>query len=73
MDHEVKLVFTRMPGDPTDHTPGVLSLDGADGRKLNSTQDKQLPLHATNCSPVVMVPAARVGAQYTHRRTHRRA
>jgi len=73
VDHEVKLAFTRMPGGPTDHTPGVLSLDGADGRKLNSTQDKQLALHATNYSPVAMVPAVRVDARYTHRSTHRRA
>jgi alpha-glucosidase len=56
VDHEVNLVFTRMLSGPMDYTPGVLSLDGAGGRKLNSTQAKQLALYVVLYSPVVMVP-----------------
>jgi alpha-glucosidase len=54
--HEVDLVFTRMLSGPMDYTPGVLSLDGAGGRRLNSTQAKQLALYVVLYSPVVMVP-----------------
>lgn len=54
--HEVDLVFTRMLSGPMDYTPGVLSLDGQGGRKLNSTQAKQLALYVVLYSPVVMVP-----------------
>jgi alpha-glucosidase len=54
--HEVDLIFTRMLSGPMDYTPGVLSLDGARGRKLNSTQAKQLALYVALYSPVVMVP-----------------
>lgn len=54
--HEVDLFFTRMLSGPMDYTPGVLSLDGAGGRKLNSTQAKQLALYVVLYSPVVMVP-----------------
>jgi len=56
VDHEAKLVFTRMLSGPMDYTPGIVSLDGARGRKLNSTQAKQLALYVVLYSPVVMVP-----------------
>lgn len=56
VDHEVNLVFTRMLSGPMDYTPGVLSLNGAGDRKLNSTQAKQLALYVALYSPVVMVP-----------------
>ncbi|HEU6454148.1 MAG TPA: glycoside hydrolase family 97 catalytic domain-containing protein, partial [Roseateles sp.] len=56
VDHEVNLVFTRMLSGPMDYTPGIVSLDGARGRKLNSTQAKQLALYVVLYSPVVMVP-----------------
>ena len=56
VDHEANLVFTRMLSGPMDFTPGILSLEGAKGRKLNSTQAKQLALYVVLYSPVVMVP-----------------
>ena len=56
VDHEANLVFTRMLSGPMDFTPGILSLEGAKGRKLNSTQAKQLALFVVLYSPVVMVP-----------------
>lgn len=56
VDHEVNLVFTRMLSGPMDYTPGVLSLNGAGDRKLNSTQAKQLALYVVLYSPVHMVP-----------------
>lgn len=56
VDHEVNLVFTRMLSGPMDYTPGIVSLDGARGRRLNSTQAKQLALYVVLYSPVVMVP-----------------
>ncbi|XHS80165.1 glycoside hydrolase family 97 protein [Burkholderiaceae bacterium UC74_6] len=54
--HEADLVFTRMLSGPMDFTPGILSLEGARGRKLNSTQAKQLALYVVLYSPVAMVP-----------------
>ncbi len=54
VDHEVKLVFTRMLSGPMDYTPGILSLQGADGRWFNSTQAKQLANFVVIYSPVVM-------------------
>ncbi|HEY8877147.1 MAG TPA: glycoside hydrolase family 97 protein [Roseateles sp.] len=56
VDHEVNLVFTRILSGPMDYTPGIVSLDGARGRKLNSTQAKQLALYVVLYSPIVMVP-----------------
>ena len=56
VEHEANLVFTRMLSGPMDFTPGVVSLDGARGRHLNSTQAKQLALYVVLYSPVVMVP-----------------
>lgn len=54
VDHEAKLVFTRMLSGPMDYTPGILSLQGADGRWFNSTQAKQLANFVVIYSPVVM-------------------
>ncbi len=54
VDHEVKLVFTRMLSGPMDYTPGVLSLVGADGKVFNSTQAKQLANFVVIYSPIAM-------------------
>jgi alpha-glucosidase len=54
VDHEAKLVFTRMLSGPMDYTPGVLSLVGADNKAFNSTQAKQLANFVVIYSPIVM-------------------
>jgi alpha-glucosidase len=54
VDHEAKLVFTRMLSGPMDYTPGILSLVGAGGKTFNSTQAKQLANFVVIYSPVVM-------------------
>jgi alpha-glucosidase len=54
VDHEAKLVFTRMLSGPMDYTPGVLSLVGADGKVFNSTQAKQLANFVVIYSPIQM-------------------
>jgi len=54
VDHEAKLVFTRMLSGPMDYTPGVLSLVGADGKTFNSTQAKQLANFVVVYSPIQM-------------------
>lgn len=54
VDHEAKLVFTRMLSGPFDYTPGILSLKGADGKVFNSTQAKQLANFVLIYSPVTM-------------------
>ncbi|MDQ2822202.1 MAG: glycoside hydrolase family 97 protein [Pseudomonadota bacterium] len=54
VDHEAKLVFTRMLSGPMDYTPGVLSLVGKDGKVFNSTQAKQLANYIVIYSPIVM-------------------
>jgi len=54
VDHEAKLVFTRMLSGPMDYTPGVLSLVGADGKVFNSTQAKQLANFVVIYSPIAM-------------------
>ncbi|MFC0251333.1 glycoside hydrolase family 97 protein [Massilia consociata] len=54
VDHEAKLVFTRMLSGPMDYTPGVLSLVGADGKTFNSTQAKQLANFVVIYSPLQM-------------------
>jgi alpha-glucosidase len=54
VDHEAKLVFTRMLSGPMDYTPGVLSLAGKEGRTFNSTQAKQLANYVVIYSPLVM-------------------
>jgi alpha-glucosidase len=55
VDHEAKLVFTRMLSGPLDYTPGILSLQGADGKPFHSTQAKQLANFVVIYSPLVMV------------------
>ncbi|SFU36235.1 glycoside hydrolase family 97 protein [Pseudoduganella namucuonensis] len=54
VDHEAKLVFTRMLSGPMDYTPGILSLQGVDGKPIHSTQAKQLANFVVIYSPVAM-------------------
>jgi alpha-glucosidase len=53
-EHEANLVFTRMLSGPMDFTPGVLSLTGAGGKRIQSTVAKQLALYVVLYSPVQM-------------------
>jgi alpha-glucosidase len=53
-EHETNLVFTRLLGGPMDFTPGVLSLTGAGGRRIQSTIAKQLALYVVIYSPIQM-------------------
>ena len=53
-EHEVNLVFTRMLAGPMDYTPGVLSLTGANGKRIQSTIAKQLALYVVIYSPIQM-------------------
>jgi alpha-glucosidase len=53
-EHEANLVFTRMLSGPMDFTPGVLSLRGAGGRRIQSTIAKQLALYVVLYSPIQM-------------------
>jgi alpha-glucosidase len=53
-EHEAMLVFTRMLGGPMDFTPGVLSLVGAGGKRIQSTIAKQLALYVVLYSPIQM-------------------
>jgi alpha-glucosidase len=53
-EHESILVFTRMLSGPMDFTPGVLSLKGQDGRRIQSTIAKQLALYVVLYSPIQM-------------------
>jgi len=53
-DHEPTLVYTRMLSGPMDFTPGVLSLEGAQGVPLASTLAKQLGLYLAIYSPIQM-------------------
>jgi alpha-glucosidase len=53
-DHEPTLVYTRMLAGPMDFTPGVLSLEGANGVPLASTTAKQLGLYLAIYSPIQM-------------------
>ena len=52
--HEANLVFTRMLAGPMDFTPGVLSLTGRGGQKIQSTLAKQLALYVVIYSPIQM-------------------
>ena len=54
-EHEANLVFTRMLAGPFDFTPGVLSLTGRGGQKIQSTIAKQLALYVVIYSPIQMV------------------
>jgi alpha-glucosidase len=53
-EHEAMLVFTRMLAGPMDFTPGVLSLTGAGGSRIQSTIAKQLALYVVLYSPIQM-------------------
>jgi len=53
-EHEANLVFTRMLAGPMDFTPGVLSLTGAGGKRIQSTMAKQLALYVVLYSPIQM-------------------
>jgi alpha-glucosidase len=53
-EHEANLVFTRMLAGPMDYTPGVLSLTGAGGKRIQSTIAKQLALYVVLYSPIQM-------------------
>ena len=53
-EHEVNLVFTRMLAGPMDYTPGVLSLTGAGGKRIQSTVARQLALYVVLYSPIQM-------------------
>jgi len=53
-EHETNLVFTRMLAGPMDFTPGVLSLRGQGGRRIQSTIAKQLALYVVIYSPIQM-------------------
>jgi alpha-glucosidase len=53
-DHEPTLVYTRMLSGPMDYTPGILSLEGANGVPLASTLAKQLGLYLAIYSPIEM-------------------
>ncbi|WP_425501754.1 glycoside hydrolase family 97 protein [Pseudoxanthomonas broegbernensis] len=54
-EHEATLVFTRMLAGPMDFTPGIVSLQGRNGRPLRSTLAKQLALYVVLYSPIQMV------------------
>src|SRR3546814_11373208 len=51
-DHVPTLVYTRMLSGPMDYTPGVLSLEGANGAPLAPTLAKQLGLYLAVYSPI---------------------
>src|SRR3546814_16306904 len=53
-DHGPTLFYTRMLSGPMDYTPGVLSLEGANGAPLASTLAKQLGLYLAVYSPIQM-------------------
>ncbi len=53
-EHEVNLVFTRMLAGPMDYTPGILSLTGAEGSRIPTTEARQLALYVTLYSPIQM-------------------
>jgi alpha-glucosidase len=53
-EHEANLFFTRMLSGPMDFTPGVLSLAGRDGQRIQSTIAKQLALYVVIYSPLQM-------------------
>jgi alpha-glucosidase len=53
-NHESLLVFTRMLAGPFDFTPGVLSLTGQRGQKIQNTAAHQLADYVVLYSPVQM-------------------
>jgi alpha-glucosidase len=55
-EHEPNLIFTRMLSGPFDFTPGVLSLKGRGGSKIENTIARQLADYVVLYSPIQMVP-----------------
>lgn len=53
-NHESLLVFTRMLAGPFDFTPGVLSLTGKNGQKIQNTVAHQLADYVVLYSPIQM-------------------
>ena len=53
-EHVPILVFTRMLSGPMDFTPGVLSLVGKGGQRIQSTEARQLALYVVIYSPIQM-------------------
>lgn len=53
-NHEANLVFTRMLAGPFDFTPGVLSLTGKNGQKIQNTAAHQLAMYVVIYSPIQM-------------------
>jgi alpha-glucosidase len=53
-EHEANLVFTRMLSGPFDFTPGVLSLKGKGGQRIQSTLAKQLANYVILYAPLQM-------------------
>jgi alpha-glucosidase len=53
-EHEPNLVFTRMLAGPMDFTPGVLSLVGKNGQRIQSTIARQLANYVVLYSPIQM-------------------
>lgn len=53
-NHEANLVFTRMLAGPFDFTPGVLSLTGKGGQKIQNTVAHQLAMYVVIYNPVQM-------------------
>lgn len=53
-EHELNLVFTRLLAGPMDFTPGVLSLVGKNGQRIQSTLAKQLANYVVIYSPIQM-------------------
>jgi alpha-glucosidase len=52
--HIPTIVFTRMLSGPFDYTPGVFSLTGKNGQRIQSTLARQLALYVVIYSPIVM-------------------
>ncbi|MEC9065931.1 MAG: glycoside hydrolase family 97 protein [Pseudomonadota bacterium] len=53
-EHEPTLLFTRMLSGPFDLTPGIVSLEGRDGRPLPNTLARQLAAYVVIYSPLQM-------------------
>lgn len=54
-EHVPNLVFTRMLGGPMDFTPGIVSLVGRKGQRIESTLARQLAYYVVVYSPIQMV------------------
>ena len=53
-NHEPTLLFTRMLSGPFDLTPGIVSLEGRDGRPIPNTLARQLADYVVIYSPIQM-------------------